>query len=85
MHLCLKYYRIRQILNLSKTFFLLVTKTLRKQVVKDNIVRKTYDEFVTRVRETILSFIIAKLDRINEPMNKRVTLIMKDKGCRISY
>ena len=85
MHLCLKYYRICQILNLSKTFFLLVTKTLRKQVVKDNIVRKTYDEFVTRVRETILSFIIAKLDRINEPMNKRVTLIMKDNGCRISY
>ena len=25
----------------------------------------------------MLSFIIAKLDRINEPMNKTVTLIMK--------
>ena len=77
MHLCLKYYHIRQILNLSKTSFLLVTKTLRKQVVKDNIVRKTCGEFVTRVRKTMLSFIIAKFDRINEPMNKTVTLIMK--------
>ena len=60
-------------------------KTLRKQVIEENIVRETYDEFVTRVRETMLNFSIPKIDRIIESMDKRITLIMESKGCRMKY
>ena len=47
---------------------------LRKQVTEENIVWETYDEFVTRVQETILNFSIPKIDRIIESMDKRITL-----------
>ena len=46
---------------------------------------ETYGEFVTRVRETMLNFSIAKTDRIIESMDKRITLIMESKGCNIRY
>ena len=58
---------------------------LRKQVTEENIVWETYDEFVTRVQETMLNFSIPKIDRIIESMDKRITLIMESKGCRIKY
>ena len=59
---------------------------LRKQVTEENIVWETYDEFVTRVQETMLNFSIPKIDRIIESMDKRITLIMeKSKGCRMKY
>ena len=45
-------------LNPIENVFALVIKTLRKQVMEENIVRETYDEFVTRVRETMLNFSI---------------------------
>ena len=51
-------------LNPIKNFFAMVTKTLRKQVIEENIVRETY-EFLTRVRETMLNFSIDMIvDRI---------------------
>ena len=70
-------------LNPIENLFALVTKTLRKQVIEENIVRETNDEFVTRVRETMLNFSIPKIDRIIDSMDKRITLIMESKGCRI--
>ena len=84
VHLYLKYH-VRRSPNLNpiEKFFALVTKTLRKQVIEENIVRETYDEFVTRAWETILNFSFPKIDRIIESMNKRKTLIMENKGCRI--
>ena len=49
VHLYLKYHVCRSPnLNPIEKFFALVTKTLRKQVIEENIVRETYDEFVTR-------------------------------------
>ena len=72
-------------LNPIENFFTLVTRTYRKQVIEKNIVRETYDEFVTRVRETMRNFSIPKIDRIIESMDKKITLIMKSKGCRIKY
>ena len=50
-------------LNRIENFFVLVTKTFRKQVIKNNIVRETYDEFVTKAQETMLNFSIPKIDR----------------------
>ena len=50
-------------LNPIENFFVLVTKTFRKQVIKNNIVRETYDEFVTKAQETMLNFSIPKIDR----------------------
>ena len=50
-------------LNPIENFFVLVTKTFCKQVIKNNIVRETYDEFVTKVQETMLNFSIPKIDR----------------------
>ena len=72
-------------LNPIKNFFALVTKTLRKQVIKENTVSETYDEFLTRSRETMLNFIIPKSDRIIESVDKRINLIMKRKECRIKH
>ena len=65
-------------LNPIENLFALVTKTLRKQVIEENIVRETYDEFVTRVRETMVNFNIPKIDRIIESMDKRITLKVMD-------
>ena len=49
MHLYLKYHvRRSPNLNLIEKFFALVTKTLREQVIEENFVRETYDDFVTR-------------------------------------
>ena len=70
-------------LNPIKNFFALINKTFRKQVIDKNIFREVYDVFVTRGRETILNFSIPKIDRIIESMDKRITLIMESKGCRI--
>ena len=56
---------------------------LRKQVTEENIVWETYDEFVTRVQETMLNFSIPKIDGVIESMDKRITLIMESEGCRI--
>ena len=72
-------------LNPIENFFALVTKTLRKQVIEENIVRETYDEFVTRVREIMLNFSVPKIYRIIESMDKRISLIMESKGCRIKH
>ena len=72
-------------LNPIENLYTLVTKTLRKQIIKENIVRETYDEFVTRVREAMLNFSIPKIDRIIESMDKRIPLIMGSKGRRIKY
>ena len=73
-------------LNPIENFFALVTKTLRKQVIEENIVKETYDEFVKRVQETMLNFSIPKIDRIFDSVDKRITLIMESsKGCRIKY
>ena len=70
-------------LNLIKNIFALVTKTLRKQVIENNVIRETRNEM--RVRETILSLTIAKIVRIIKSTDKRITLIMESKGCRIRY
>jgi len=72
-------------LNPIENFFGIVTKELRKQVLQNNIVRETFDEFVQRVRETMLTFSVDKIDKIIESMDKRVGMVLAQKGCRIKY
>ena len=64
-------------LNLIENIVALVTKALRKQFIKENVVREMYDEFVRRLRDTILNSSILKIDRIIESMDKGITLILE--------
>ena len=64
-------------LNLIENIVALVTKALRKQFMEENIVREMYDEFVRRLRDTILNLSILKIDRIIESMDKGITLILE--------
>ena len=49
----------------------------RSQFIEENIVREMYDEFVRRLRDTILNLSILKIDRIIESMDKGITLILE--------
>ena len=69
-------------LSTIKNFPALVTETLCKQAIRCNIVGETFNEFVLWVQKTMLSLSIAKIYRIIEYMDKRITLIMENKGCQ---
>jgi len=72
-------------LNPIENFFSLVTKELRKQVIRSNLTRETFGEFSARVRSTMLDFPINKIDSIIGSMSKRVNLVIQRKGMRLKY
>ena len=51
----------------------------------DTIEHKTFDELSKRVKMTLESYCIRKIDRTIEPVNKCIGMIIKSKGQRTKY
>jgi len=72
-------------LNPIENFFALVTKQLRSQVIERKIEKETFEEFVKRVKSTMVNFSVEKINKIIESMSKRINMVVAEKGCRIKY
>ena len=68
-----------------ENFFNLVKKQLNRDALEQNITQESYRQFSDRVKETILNFPVAAIDNIIESMDKRMNIIIKNKGQRLRY
>jgi len=72
-------------LNPIENFFHLVRKKLQADADKNNIKRESYDDFVARIRRTMLSFSGQVIANLIGSMPKRLAAVVKSKGCRTKY
>ena len=72
-------------LNPIENLFHLCKRKLKRDAISKNIVEGNYDEFVTRVKETLLGTKTATIDNLIGSMNKRIDMVIKAKGQRIKY
>ena len=72
-------------INPIENFFNMVKKQLNRDALEQNITQESYRQFSDRVKETILNFPVAAIDNIIESMNKRMNMIIKNKGQRLRY
>ena len=72
-------------LNPIENFFNISQKQLRNEAISRNITKETFEQFSDRVKNCVLNFPAAEIDKIIESMNKRVNLVIKVKGQRIKY
>jgi len=72
-------------LNPIENFFGIISKHLQKQAVKDNITHETFQEFSTRVKDTMMSYPVDKINKIIESMDRRIQAVINKKGMRIKY
>ena len=72
-------------LNPIENFFHLINNELRRQVLEENIMKETFESFSARVKETMLNFPIATIDKLIESMAKRIDLVLRSEGMRIKY
>lgn len=72
-------------LNPIENFFHTLTVRLNNDAFQKKITKETYKELSSRVKETILSFDSAEIDKIIDSMDKRITAVLKGKGQRTKY
>ena len=72
-------------MNPIENLFHLTKKKLKSDAIENKITKETYTEFVTRVKDTMLSTPIDLIDRIIYSMDKRIDLVITCKGQRIKY
>ena len=72
-------------LNPIENLFHSVRCDLSQQALSQNITRKSYDEFQSRVITTFLDWPSESIDKIIDSMNGRIDLIIKNKGNRTKY
>lgn len=72
-------------LNPIENLFHLVRKQLNRDVISKNIVKESYEEFQNRIIQTFLQFPTQIIDNIIESMNKRIDLVIMNKGNRLKY
>ena len=72
-------------LNPIENFFNLVNRKLQTDVVVNNIETETFQEFSTRVQNTLTNFNVETIDKIIETMDKRIHEILKCKGQQLKY
>ena len=58
---------------------------LREQAVRKNITKETFDQFVVRARDILMSTPITVIDKIIDTMPKRMKMIIQKKGGRLKY
>ena len=71
-------------INQIENFFHLVKKQLNRDALEQNITQECYRQFSDLVKETILNFPVATIDNIIESMDKRINMIIKKKGQKVS-
>ena len=72
-------------LNPIENLFHIAKSRLKKDAICKSITREPYEEFVLRVKETIMSTPVTTINNIIESMNKRIEEGIKKKGHRIRY
>ena len=72
-------------LNPIENVFHLAKRKLRENAKKENITRESYQEYISRVKTTLLSMNKDLIDRTIASMNKRIEMVIKAKGQRIKY
>lgn len=72
-------------LNPAENFFNLIKRELKKQAIQQQITKETMEEFKTRVKNLMENYPCDKIDKIIDTMDKRIDLILKNKGRRIKY
>ena len=72
-------------INPIENIFHLVSKQLRKDATEQKITKETYEQFVERCKQTLLSFPVHVVDKTILSMGKRMDLTIKAKGARIKY
>jgi len=72
-------------LNPIENFFNQMNQTLQKQALDGNITKESKEEFTERVKNTMMSFDKAKIDRIIDTMPKRIIKVIQGKGRRTKY
>ena len=68
-------------LNSVENFLNIVAKELKKQVVDNNMRKDTFEQF----SETMLAYLVEKINIVIETMDKRVTMVLSIKGMSVKY
>ena len=72
--------------NPIENFFHLMKKHLTRDALEQNITQESYQQFSDRVKETILNFLVATIDKnIIESMDKQMNMIIKKNRQRLRY
>ena len=72
-------------LNPIENIFHIVRKQLKQDALDRKIEREKYEEFCTRVKETIQGISVELIDKTIGSMNSRVAAVIKCKGGRTKY
>ena len=72
-------------LNPIENVFHLIGKQLKRDAIRNNLTRETFDEFCNRVKRTVMRFPQETIDRTISSMPRRVALVIKNKGLRTKY
>ena len=72
-------------LNPIENVFKSISEILRRQAIDKAISYESYEDFAARVKSTIESFSVDKINKIIESMKTRIPQIIKRKGQRLKY
>lgn len=72
-------------LNPIENLFNLVKRQLRADAQRLRITKESMEEFALRVKNTLLNFPSATIDKLIDSMPKRVDMVIKSQGQRIRY
>ena len=72
-------------LNPIENIFHLVQIELERKALEDNLIKESFEEFVIRVKRTMLDLDIDVVNRTIESLHKRLKDIIKAKGDRLKY
>lgn len=72
-------------LNPIENFFHNVKRKLRQDALAKNITREDFKDFKERIKETIYNYDKDIIDKTINSMHKRLTEVIKNKGCRTKY
>lgn len=72
-------------LNPIENLFHLVSVKLEKDALSEHILSETFEEFSERVRRTLMNFSTLTIDKLIASMDKRILMIIKNRGRRLKY
>ena len=72
-------------LNPIENFFHLVKRDLKKQALRQKIVKESMAQYNKRIEHTLRSFPKHTINNIISSMDKRVHMVLKAQGRRIKY
>ena len=72
-------------LNPIENTFNQVENLLQQQAIDRNITKESFEEFSQRVKDTVMNFDVAKINKVIESMPKRIQEVINARGQRIDY